>query len=124
MQDIQGMEYIQHLALPLEKGCWLPSQGIWHHILSSMPALKTVTFMIGSKEKTWRDTQRTIELRDVEQWFMDGRCRDVGHGDVNEVGSLMRKLTTSTSRRYSPRYRSRSCAINFRVVAWKRGNWP
>ncbi|KAE9381824.1 hypothetical protein N431DRAFT_491131 [Stipitochalara longipes BDJ] len=125
MHDIQGIGSIQHLALPLEKGCWLPLNGIWHHILSSMPELKTVTFMIGSKEKTWKGSQRTIELRDVEQWFMDGRCRDVGHGDgsaidVNEVGSRMRTLTATTSRRYSPRYRSLACAINFRVVAWKR----
>ena len=127
MHDIEGIEHIQHLALPLEKGRWHPSQGVWHHILSSMRELKTVTFMIGSTEKTWRGSRQTIELRDVEQWFMDGRCRDVGiedgHAiDVSEVGSRMRKLTDVTSRRYPPRYRSVACEINFRVVAWKRGD--
>jgi hypothetical protein len=93
-----------------------------------MPALKTVTFMIGSMEKSWRGAQQTIELRDVEQWFEDGRCRNVGFGDkaidVSDVGVRMRRLTDTTSRSYHPRFRSAASAINFRVVAWKRVGRP
>jgi len=128
MHDIEGIDCIQHLALPLKRGRWFPSQGTWHHVLSFMRQLKTVTFMIGSSEKTWKGIQQTIELRDLEEWFMDGRCRDVGKGegyviDVSDVASRMRRLTEVTSRRYPTTYRASACAIQFRVVAWKRGDW-
>jgi hypothetical protein len=97
-----------------------------------MPELKTVTFMVGSKEKSWRGTQRSIELRDVEQWFMDGRSREVRRGnggtiDVKDVEPYLKGLLPFTSYAYvvSPTgRRSRRPAmrvVNIRVVAWKRG---
>ena len=99
-----------------------------HQVLASMRQLKTVTFMIGSSEKTWRGAQQTIELRDVEQWFMDGRSRDVGNDglavDVSEVTSHMRNLIESNTRSYVGARKSSARAINFRVVAWKRGDQP
>lgn len=99
----------------------------------ALPELKTVTFMVGSKEKSYRGTQRSIELRDVEQWFVDGRSRDIHKGDggtidVDDVGSYLKNQVPFTSytsssngghRRLIGRPGSR--VVNVRVVAWKRG---
>ncbi len=91
-----------------------------------MPALKTLTFMLGSKEKSWRGTQRGIELRDFEQWFVDGRSRDVCRGnggkvDVKDVESYMRTTTAAIGGLYEIGSKSGNRTVNVRVVAWKRG---
>jgi hypothetical protein len=91
-----------------------------------MPALKTLTFMLGSKEKSWRGTQRVIELRDFEQWFVDGRSRDVSKGnggkvDVKDVESHMRTTTAAIGGLYEFGSKARNRMVNVRVVAWKRG---
>jgi hypothetical protein len=120
-----GMETIQHLAIPLEQR-GIPSRREWQRILGSMQALKTLTFMVGSKEKTWRGSHRGIELRDVEQWFVDGRDRDVCRGnggkvDVKDVESYMKSSTAVIGSVYHIGSRSRNRVVNVRVVAWKRG---
>lgn len=98
-------------------------------ILVRMQALKTLTFMLGSKEKSWRGTQRGIELRDMEQWFVDGRSRDVFRGnggmiDVKEVESVYAKpfAVRSHAYLYPPRSRIVNRVVSVRVVAWKRGS--
>ena len=132
LHQINGINTIQNLAIPLELRNGIPSKSEWHGILSSMPELKTVTFMVGSKEKSWRGTQRSIELRDMEQWFVDGRSREVRRGnggtiDVKDVEPYLKGLLPFTSYAYvvSPTgRRSRRPAmrvVNIRVVAWKRG---
>jgi hypothetical protein len=121
-----GIHNIQHLAVPLEqKG--IPTRKEWHKILNSMPVLKTLTFMLGSKEKSWRGTQRGIELRDFEQWFVDGRSRDVCRGnggkvDVKDVESHMRTTTAAIGGLYEFGSKARNRTVNVRVVAWKRGS--
>jgi hypothetical protein len=125
------MNTIQNLAIPLELGKGIPSKLQWHGILSSMPELKTVTFMVGSKEKSWRGIQQSIELRDVEQWFVDGRSREVHRGnggtiDVKDVEPYLKRLLPYTSYTYvvtRTGRRSRRAVrrvVHIRVVAWKR----
>jgi hypothetical protein len=133
LHQINGINTIQNLAIPMELRKGIPSMLEWHGILSSMPELKTLTFMVGSKEKSWKGSQRSIELRDVEQWFVDGRSRAVRRGnggaiDVMDVESYLTGLiplppyayvvdrTGRRSRRRSPAMR----VVNVRVVAWKR----
>lgn len=92
-------------------------------------ALKTLTFMVGSRDKEW-SSPPSIELRDVEQWFVDGRDRmvrrDSENIDISEVGRVM----TSEQYHYIPRFRlpvhrrtpwHQLRVVNVRVVAWKRG---
>jgi hypothetical protein len=125
ISKIDYINTIQHLALPLEQQ-GVPSRKKMHDILAAMSALKTLTFMIGSKEKSWRGTQRGVELRDVEQWFVDGRSRDVFRGnggmiDVKDVESFYARPFGMRSHINVPRPRMWNRVINVRVVAWKRG---
>jgi hypothetical protein len=131
VHQINGMNTIQNLAIPLELWKGIPSKLQWHGILSSMPELKTVTFMVGSKEKSWRGIQQSIELRDVEQWFVDGRSREVHRGnggtiDVKDVEPCLKRLLPYTSYTYvvtRTGRRSRRAVrrvVHIRVVAWKR----
>ena len=130
MRQINGMDVIQHLAIPLELQKGIPSKQQWHDILTTMKGLKTVTFMVGSKEKSWRGTQRSIELRDMDQWFVDGRSREVLRGDggtidIKDMESYLKDPAAFTSFAGSPARRRlgrpASRVINVRVVAWKRG---
>jgi hypothetical protein len=88
-----------------------------------MKALKTVTFMIGSKEKSWKGSQ-SIELRDVEQWYVDGRSRDILCGstrvDVRDVGTFMTSLPQKRVPLWLTPGTTKERAINVRVVAWKK----
>jgi hypothetical protein len=126
MNRISGIDTIQHLAIPLEQQ-GLPSRYEWRSILWSMKALKTLTFMVGSKEKSWQDSQRGIELRDVEQWYVDGRSRDIvcggsgGRIDVKEVGTFMTSPPYTKVPGYVPGTRYQKRLVNVRIVAWKRG---
>jgi len=90
-----------------------------------MPALKTITLMIGSKEKSWK-RGGLIELRDLEQWFVDGRERNVQHGGVvMDIGDVARYLMNLDPLTRAWPVGGRNIVggyINVRLVAWKRGN--
>jgi hypothetical protein len=125
VNEIIGIATIQHLAVPLEqKG--LPSRDEWQLILWSMKALKTLTFMVGSKEKCWQGSQRGIELRDFEQWYVDGRSREIncrgsgGRIDVRDVGTFMTSPPYVKVPGYVPGTPFQIRGVNVRVVAWKR----
>jgi len=91
--------------------------------LLSLGALKTLTLLVGEKEKSWKG-EKWIQLRDVEEWFSDGRQREVScEGltlDVADLGTFMS----------GERWIWFVCfgsgvewaGIHVRVAAWKRGD--
>jgi len=54
--------------------------------------LDTLTLLVGEKEKGW-EKGKYVELRDVEEWFVDGRERKVDVDgvmlDIGDVGSYL-----------------------------------
>ena len=119
--SLAGFEAIQHLALPL------PSRGLalrneWKMCLGLFRDLRTLTFMVGSKEQSWIDEDE-IELRDVEEWFVDGRERmlkvDKWLLDVSEVGLFLSGENFEQRMRGS--FDGDWGGINVRLVAWKKG---
>lgn len=122
---MKGVELIQHLAVPLDSKKGLPSRTEWGNMLLELRALKTITFLIGCEEKSWKG-ERPIELRDMEQWFVDGRYRLVRNGrermDIADVPAYL--MGKDFSRRPpGPEARPGTAPkiVNVRVVAWKRG---
>ncbi|KUJ23989.1 uncharacterized protein LY89DRAFT_679252 [Mollisia scopiformis] len=114
---------IQHIAIPLDLKKGVSSTRWWASELVAFPKLKTLTFMLGCTEKSWTG-DRSIELRDMEQWFVDGRKRTVeidlewpsermwqkrnaGVVDVSELPAFVARAVPH-----------RQLAV--RVVAWKR----
>jgi hypothetical protein len=72
---IHDIDKIQHVALPLNlKRIPLPGELTW--IFTDMKSLKTLTLMIGCEEKSWR-AGKWVDLRDLEEWYVDGRERRV-----------------------------------------------
>lgn len=41
--------------------------------------LKTLKFLVGGRDQSWTE-EGEIELRDVEEWFVDGRDRGYRQG--------------------------------------------
>lgn len=66
----------------------------WKRILvTRFPKLKTLTWMLGGKDQSWIE-DREIVLRDLEEWYADGREREMLVEstyllDVSEVGKYM-----------------------------------
>lgn len=86
--------------------------------------LKTLTFLVGSKEQSWVEDGE-IELRDVEEWFADGRDRMVKVDkwllDVSEVGPFLSGVNFEERMRGS--WDDEWEGINVRVAAWKKRQW-
>ena len=119
--SIAGFENIQHLALPLH-GSGLPLKNEWKMCLGLFRNLKTLTFMVGGKDQSWFG-ENDIELRDVEEWYMDGRPREIKIDrwlmNVNEVGRFLSGICFEQRMRGS--WNEEWEGLNVRVVAWKKG---
>jgi hypothetical protein len=139
------MSKIQHIAFPLNlKKVPLPRHFVW--ILNAMRSLKTLTLMIGCEEKSWRAGE-WVELRDLEEWYVDGRARKVelrGKWDPNGYDTLypswsfgqmvdisklaemyMHSAVFGSDRNVPPDIRrvpgwKAPKAVNLRIVTWKR----
>jgi hypothetical protein len=118
--SVAGFENIQHLALPL-LGSGLPLRNEWKMCLGLFRDLKTLTFLVGGKDQSWLGEEE-IELRDVEEWFMDGRSRQVKIDrwllDVNEVGMFLSGACFEQRMRRS--WDEEWEGINVRVVTWRK----
>lgn len=88
--------------------------------MGSFRDLKTVTFMLGCAEKGWFG-HPSIELRDLEQWFADGRKRTVEVSgqrmDISELAGFMNSTGYRIAINAPPYPRK---PFNIRVVTWKR----
>ncbi|KAL2064967.1 hypothetical protein VTL71DRAFT_4107 [Oculimacula yallundae] len=125
------MRQVQHLALPLDATSLAASQQ-FEPFLYRMPALKSLTFMVGSSEKPWM-TGGSIELRPLHQWFADGRNKWIDFSGKREA--LVRNSQVQ-SWLLNPDFESvtghalgvvsgvhagwRDLMISVRVAAWKR----
>lgn len=120
--NLAGFENVRHLALPLPSNS-LPLRNEWKMCLSLFRDLQTLTFLVGCKEQTWVEDEE-IELRDVEEWFLDGRERRVKVDkwllDVSEVGRFLSGLNFEQRMRGS--WDEDWKGINVRVVAWRKGD--
>jgi hypothetical protein len=119
--NLAGFENIRHLALPLPSN-GLPLRNEWKMCLSLFRDLQTLTFLVGCKEQAWVEDEE-IELRDVDEWFLDGRERRVKVDkwllDVSEVGRFLSGLNFEQRMRGS--WDEDWKGINVRVVAWRKG---
>lgn len=118
--NLAGFESIRHLALPLPaRG--LPLRNEWKMCLSLFENLETLTFMVGCKEQSWLEDEE-IELRDVEEWYQDGRARTVKVDkwllDVSEVGPFLSSL--NFEERMNGSWDEDWKGVNVRVVAWRK----
>jgi hypothetical protein len=127
---VSNISGIQHLALSLPpRG--LSKQDEWYRVLHGYKILKTLTFLVGSREQSWLE-EGEIELRDVEEWLVDGRERlirmrnllfDVG----DELGRFMMGPWLLVGVRamgwFDGMYSGKDWEWmpNFRVVAWRKG---
>jgi hypothetical protein len=120
-RSMTGFDCIQHLAIPL------PSRGLnlrneWKRCLALFQDLKTLTFLVGGNDQNWLG-EGEIELRDVEEWFVDGRARTVSvEGWSLDIGEVSQFLG---GRCFEERMRgawdSEWMGVNVRCVAWKKG---
>lgn len=84
--------------------------------------LKTLTLLVGGKDQSWF-SQEEIELRAAEEWFVDGRERQIKVDrwllDVNEVGRFLSGACFEQRMRGS--WDEEWEGISVRVVAWRKG---
>jgi hypothetical protein len=135
--EYPGLTQVKHIAIPLDESDphAIPMSGVWQQAVQGWASLKTVTFMLGCNEKSWLG-EEGIELRSLEQWFVDGRdrkvsCRDGVKIDVAAVGEYMMSDEYATAEigpvgpaglnYISGRARNSEKLVKVRVVAWKRG---
>jgi hypothetical protein len=117
--DFVGLNTVQHIALPLnmlDNTALKP--GNWHHLLFNFTALKTVTFVLGCKEKSWTQSQG-VDLRSRDEWFQDGRegGKKLWEWEENDLEAAERHpMEVVRSWRYGPTARR---SLTVRVVAWK-----
>ncbi|KAF8853337.1 hypothetical protein BDZ45DRAFT_79870 [Acephala macrosclerotiorum] len=130
----RGLHRIEHIAIPLDLKRPIPHSAQWISDMSDrfFLNLKTLTFMLGCEEKSWLG-DASIELRDLEQWCMDGRKRTMkfDHGrwwaamqhyddkspfDITELSS---RMVAEDEQRYKRVMVGRK-PLKVRVVAWKR----
>lgn len=131
VRQFYGIEKIRHLALCFPSSS-LPLRDEWKHILASrFENLKTLTFMLGSRDQSWVD-EGEIVLRDLEEWFLDSRSREYWVNgwllDISEVGKAI--SGESFDKRIRGKIRSEKRTrwtgvkewegINVRVVAWSK----
>jgi hypothetical protein len=89
-----------------------------------MKSLKILTLMVGGRENSWLG-RHNIVLRDVEEWFADGRSRTYNcGGQMMDIEDVVKYLN---GRRFEERIRRptnisipRFRGINVRAVAWKK----
>lgn len=119
--SVTGFENIQHLALPLQKS-GLPLRNEWKMCLGLFRDLKTLTFLVGGKDQSWVGEEE-IELRNIEEWFVDGRERmmkcDGWSLDVAEIGRFL--SGANFEERMKGSWDDEWNGVNARVVAWKKG---
>lgn len=117
---------VEHLALPLSVFNPQCSEGAYPgkltNILSTL-GLETLTLVLGTYQNTWLVDQY-VELRDIEEFFLDGRDRgfefEDWKGDILDLakhleGLKSRVRLTNVLYKKRPRF-----AKHVRVVAWKR----
>ncbi|KAE8447652.1 hypothetical protein EG329_010623 [Mollisiaceae sp. DMI_Dod_QoI] len=108
ISQFRGLSQLEHIAIPLDLKMPVETHGPlnYENLFRGFNHLKTLTFMLGCTEKSWSG-DASIELRDLEQWFVDGRNRKITteRGVSVDVSELARLLGTQ---------------ISVRVVAWKR----
>jgi hypothetical protein len=122
--NMHNSDKIQHLALPLPTAGWgLYDQ--WKMAFVRMKSLKTLTLMVGGSDNSWLG-RHNIVLRDVEEWFADGRSRTYSCGgrmmDIEDVvkylsGRRFEEMIRRPANISVPEFRG----INVRAVAWKKG---
>lgn len=135
-RNVRGFERIRHLALLLPK-TGLPLKNEWRACIGALRDLKTLTYLVGGGDQRWGfegkevgdgvvgEGEGEIELRDVEEWFCDGRDRMVKVDgwtlDVQEVG---RYLGGKCFESRMVEWAWSGCweGINVRVVAWRKGS--
>ncbi|KUJ14164.1 uncharacterized protein LY89DRAFT_751893 [Mollisia scopiformis] len=88
----RGLDKIQHLALCLHRTS-LTLHNSWKNVLvSQFVNLKTLSFMLGGQDQSWVDDGQIV-LRDLEEWFLDGRPRQMRVDDwlldISEVGQYL-----------------------------------
>jgi hypothetical protein len=74
LRDRIAVSKIQHLALLLPPN-GMPMRGQWRKSSHDFEDLKTLTFMLGGRDQSWMG-EGEIELRELEEWFLDGRTRE------------------------------------------------
>jgi hypothetical protein len=118
---VSGFENIQHLALPLQPS-GLPLKNDWKMCLGLFRDLKTLTFLVGGKDQSWIDEEE-IELRDIEEWYSDGRDRlikvDKWLLDIGEIGEFLSSVCFE--QRMKGSWDDEWLSVNVRVVAWAKG---
>ena len=120
---------IQHLALPFDSAALSQSES-WVPQLRLIRGLKSLTLMVGSKEKSWV-AGGGVELRPLHQWFADGRekwiepCAE--RAAILSNKELRRWLlnpdekSLTVDRPLIPKSNGRySRTFSVRIVAWKR----
>ena len=109
--------------MPLSRA-YLPPNNEWKRVLANLRDLKTLTYVVGDMNQ-WVGC-KYAELRDVEEWFRDGRERrfecDFLCLDVKDLGRYLsgarceKRLKASYGLLSADEWKG----INVRVVAWKR----
>lgn len=121
-RNVKNANKIKHLALSIPEAGW-SLHSSWMKSLASMANLRTLTLMVGGRENTWLGRQE-IELRDVEEWFADGRTRtykcDRWMMDIADVvrylgGKVFEARLRGPAQAHKPDFQ-----INVRAVAWKK----
>jgi len=119
-RSVSGFDKIQHLALPLPpRG--LPLKDDWKNCLALFRDLQTLTFLVGGKDQSW-DGEQEVELRDLEEWFLDGRERRVRiEGWKLDAGQVGRYLGGACfEARMRGRWDEEWRGVNVRCVAWRK----
>jgi hypothetical protein len=131
-----GMSSLQHIAIPLDLKRSVSRHLFWPNDFYYFPKLKTLTFMLGCAEKTWRGDP-SIELRDMEEWFADGRQRTVlvagyfmqlphdgeGYAKTGQMSERWRdrcRRDIADLAKILERFAGPHRNLAVRVVAWKR----
>ena len=85
--DVYNKSKIRHLAIPFpEKG--LPASHGWKKAISYMTSLRTLTFIVGCESMPW-SSGKWVQLRDVEEWYADGRDRIVSvNGKMMDIAEV------------------------------------
>lgn len=110
---------LKHMALPLSVFDSRYSKGPYPIALANMIfelRLETLTLVLGAYHNTWLSV-KYVELRDLEEFFLDGRDRSFEwgswKGDISELAGYLEGLTRGI--RAIPIF-----AKHVRVVAWNK----
>lgn len=124
---LNGMGQLRHIAIPFEMKK-LVRQSSFSTLSMRFPNLQTLTLVLGCEEKSHRGDP-SIELRNLDEWFADGRPRTakVVNGDhIRRAAPTQAELVTLRDVAELPTIISRwaqtrpGSSIAVRIVAWKR----